>query len=159
MTDPEDLISQLTEYTAFLAELDSVSQADLLSPMGAGKWSAQESIAHLMAWDANFLQTVILPLEAGGHPYIADEEDYQAFNERAAALGRQLTKQELIDSATGARRQLIEHLKRLPAEAFRTKQQGGRIDKDLTESLQRNFVSHDRSHIKQIKEHLEARRT
>ena len=157
MASPEVLISQMAEYTDFLVQLDGVSQDALLSPMAAGKWSAQESIAHIMAWDANFLQTVILPLEAGEHPYIADEEDYQAFNERAAAIGRQLTKQQLIDRATQARTQLLEHLKRLPAEAFHTKQQGGRIDKDLTESLERNFVSHDRSHIKQIKDYLEAR--
>ena len=155
MTGPEELISQMMEYIAFLVQLDSVSQDALLSPMAAGKWSAQESIAHIMAWDANFLQTTILPLEAGKDPYIADEEDYQAFNDRAAALGRQLIKQQLIDRATQARMQLVEHLKRLPAEAFRAKQRGGRIDSDLTEFLERNFVSHDRSHMKQIRDHLD----
>ncbi len=155
MTSPESLISQMSELTHFLAQLSGVSQDALLSPMGNGKWSAQESIAHLMAWDSNFLQTVVLPLEAGQHPYIADEEDYQAFNDRAAALGRQLTKTQLIERATQARMDLIEHLKRLAPEAFREKQQGGRIDSDLMESLERNFVSHDRSHMKQIRDHLE----
>ncbi len=154
MVDPEDLISRLKEYTRFLAELGEVREEVLLSPMAVGKWSAQEAIAHIMAWDANLLETAIAPLEAGKNPYVADEADFQAFNERAATLGRQLSRDQLLDRAAQARRQLVEHLKRLPSEAFQTKQQGGRIDSDLAEFLERNFVSHDKHHTQQIGAYL-----
>ena len=154
---PQDLIARMTKYTEFLAELDPVGPEVLLASMAVGKWSAQESIAHIMAWDANFLQTAVLPLEAGEHPYIADEADYQAFNARAAALGRQLTKEQLLAKAAQARMQLVEHLKGLPGEAFQAKQQGGRIDSNLAEFLDRNFISHDKHHIEQIRDYLARR--
>ncbi len=159
MVDPEDLISHLKGYTGFLAELGRVPEEVLLSPMAVGKWSAQEAVAHIMAWDANLLQTAIVPLEAGKNPYVADEADFQAFNERAATLGRQLSKHQLLDRAAHARRQLLEHLKRLPSEAFQTRQQGGRIDSDLAEFLERNFVSHDKHHIEQIRAYLASQAT
>jgi hypothetical protein len=154
MLDPQDLISHMKEYTSFLADLSHVRAEVLLSPMAVNKWSAQEAIAHIMAWDANFLRTAVLPIEAGKHPHVADEADFQAFNEWAAALGRRLTKKQLLDKATHTRMQLVEHLNRLPSEAFQIKQQGGRIDSDLAEFLERNFVSHDKHHIEQIRAYL-----
>jgi hypothetical protein len=110
-----------------------------------------------MAWDANFLETVVLVLAAGKQPLLADEVDFQAFNERAPALGRQLTKEQLLAQATAARVQLVEHLQRLRPEAFQTKRQG-RVDGDLAEFLERNFVSHDKHHIDQVREYLASTR-
>ena len=153
MLDPQELISHLGDYCAFLGELGHVPAEALSAPMGAGKWSAQEAIAHIMAWDANFLRTVVLPLEAGDRPSIAEEVDYQAFNERAAASGRQLTKEALLAEATHARTQLVEALRRMPAEAFRTEPQE-RKGTALAEFLERSFVSHDRHHIGQVRAFL-----
>ncbi len=154
MHSHDNLMLQMKEFADFLAQLDQIPQNTLLSPMAVGKWSAQEAIAHIMAWDENFLQTAVLPLEAGKQARIADDEDAQAFNERAATVGRQLTKQQLLARAARARMQLIEHLERLPARAFQTKQQSGRIDSDLSEFLERNFVNHDRHHMEQIRAHI-----
>jgi hypothetical protein len=157
MLDPQDLISRMKEYTRFLTDLGGVTAEVLQAPMAADKWSAQEAVAHIMSWDANFLETVVLALEAGKQLLLADEVDFQAFNERAAALGRQLTKQQLLAKATAARVQLVEHLQRLRPEAFQTKRQG-RGDGDLVEFLERNFVSHDRHHIDQVREYLASTR-
>jgi hypothetical protein len=153
MLDAQDLISRLKEYTRFLTDLEEVTAEVLQAPMATDKWSAQEAVAHIMAWDANFLRTVVLALEAGEQPVMADEVDFQAFNDRAAAIGRQLTKEHLLAEATAARVQLVEHLQRLSPEAFQTKRQG-RVDGDLAEFLERNFVSHDKHHIDQVREYL-----
>jgi hypothetical protein len=96
MLDPQDLISRMKEYTCFLKDLGGVTAEVLQAPMAPDKWSAQEAVAHIRAWDANFLDTVVLVLEAGKQPLLADEVNFQAFNERAAALGRQLTKEQLL---------------------------------------------------------------
>jgi hypothetical protein len=157
MRDPQGLMSHMRDYTNFLSEIGQIPAEVLSAPMAVGKWSVQEMVAHIMAWDMNFLQTAVLPLEAGEKPRIADEEDFQAFNERAAAVGRQMPKDQLLGKAVDARIQLIEHLGKLSAETFQTKQQG-RIDTDLAEFLERNFVSHDKSHLSQMRAYLASRR-
>ncbi len=156
MRNPQDLVSRMQEFCGFLAGLADVRAEVLLAPMAEGKWSMQEAIAHIMAYDESFLQSVVLPIEDGRQPRIADQPDNQSFNDRAAALGRKLTKAQLLERAADARRQLVDHLQRLPAGAFRTKQEG-RADADLTEFLDRNFVSHDGTHIEQMLRYLKSR--
>ena len=61
---------------------------------------------------------------------------------------------QLLERATLSRNQLLDHLRRLPAKAFQTKQ-AGRVDVDLTELLDNDFVSHERIHIEQMRRFLE----
>jgi len=96
MPDPQDLVSRMQEFCGFLAGLGDVQAEVLLAPMAEGKWSVQEAIAHIMAYDESFLQSTVLPIEEGRGPHIADEADNQSFNERAAALGRKLTKRSCL---------------------------------------------------------------
>ena len=154
--NPQELVSRMQDFCTFLAGLGGVQAEVLLTPMAKDKWSVQETIAHIMAYDESFLQSAVLPIEDGRQPHIPDEADNQSFNERAAALGRKLTKAELLERATQARRQLVDHLRRLPAEAFRTKP-GGRADADMAELLYRDFVSHDRSHVERMQRYIERR--
>jgi uncharacterized damage-inducible protein DinB len=156
MLNPQDLVSRMQDFCGFVARLGVVQPEVLLAPMAEGKWSVQEAIAHIMAYDESFLQSAVLPIEDGRQPHIADEADNQSFNERAAALGRKLTKAQLIERATHARRQLVDHLRRLPVEAFRATREGP-CDGDLAELLYRDFVTHDRSHIEQIQRYLKSR--
>jgi len=152
---PQDLISQMRDYTRFLAELGQVTAETVSAPMGEGKWSVHDVVAHIMAWDVNFLETTVLAIEAGQQPPIAEEADFQAFNERAAAVGRRMTKEHLLDKATRARVELVEHLQRLPSQAFPATQQGA-TTRDLAGFLDRNFVSHDKHHVDQMKAYLAA---
>jgi hypothetical protein len=154
--DFQYLVSRMKTFCGFLAGLGDVPAEVLTAPMAEGKWSVQEAIAHIMAYDESFLQSVVLPIENGRQPHVADEADNQAFNNGAAALGRKLTKGQLLERATHARRELVDHLQRLPAEGFRTKQEGG-ADFDLAEFLDRDFVAHDRSHIEQMQRYLKTR--
>ncbi len=65
-------------------------------------------------------------------------------------MGRKITKRQLLERATLSRRQLLDHLQRLPAKAFQTKQVGrSQIDVDLCKLLDNDFMSHDRIHIEQ----------
>jgi DinB superfamily len=156
MRNLKDPISRMLDFCVFLETLGDIQAEDLLSPMGMGKWSVQEVIAHIMAYDESFLQSVVIPIENGRQPHFADEANNQTFNDEAAAMGRKLTKAQLLERANHARRQLVAHLRKLPAEAFLTKPEG-RADKDLTELLDTDFVSHDRIHIEQMKKYLKNR--
>jgi hypothetical protein len=71
-------------------------------------------------------------------------------------MGRNLTKGQLLERATLARRQLVDHLRRLPSAAFRTKLQGP-LESDLAELHDKDFVSHDRIHVKRIQVYLKNR--
>ena len=151
MADTEHLISEMKDYTRFLTELDGVAAQCALAPIAEGKWPINDLVAHIMAWDVNFLETTVCAMETGNHPPLAEKSDFQALNERAAALGRQLSKEQLLHKATDARLQLVRHLEQLPVEAFHAKQAAGT---DLAEFLQRNFVFHDKHHIAQIRAYL-----
>jgi hypothetical protein len=154
MRNPQELVSRMQDFCGFLAGLGGVRAEVLLAPMAEDKWSVQETIAHIMAYDESFLQSAVLPIEDGRQPHIPDEADNQSFNERAAALGRKLTKAELLERAAQARRQLVDHLRGLPAETFHTKPEGRA---DIAELLDKDFVSHDRSHVERMKIYLKSR--
>lgn len=156
MRSPHELVSCMQDFCAFLAVLGEIPPQVLVAPMAKGKWSVQEVVAHIMAYDEAFLQSAVLSIEDGRQPLVPDSAENQSFNDRAAALGRNLTKEQLLERATLARRQLVDHLRRLPAEAFRTKEQGP-PESDLAELLDKDFVSHDRIHVKQMQEYLKNR--
>jgi hypothetical protein len=156
MRNPQELVSCMQNFIGFVTGLGDVQARVLLAPMADGKWSVQEVIAHILAYDETFLQSVVLPIENGNQPHIPDEADNQSFNERAAALGRNLTKAQLLERAINARRQLVDHLKRLPSAAFSVKHQR-QTENNLAELLDKDFVSHDRIHIEQVQRYLKSR--
>jgi len=154
--DANHIVRDMQNLCGFLERLGEIPPQVLLAPMAEGKWSVQEVVAHIMVYDEGFLQTVVLALEEERQVSVSDPADNQSFNERAAALGRKLTKGQLLERATLARRQLVEHLRRLPADAFGAKQEG-LPENDLAGVLEKDFVSHDRMHIEQMQEYLKSR--
>lgn len=146
----------MQDFCGFLTELGDVTAADLLSPMAEGKWSVQEVVAHIMTYDESFLLSVVLEIESGGTPRVPDPADNQSFNEKAAALGRALTKAQLLSRAATARRELVDHLQRLPLEPRRAGEQGPAVA-DLVELLDRDFVAHDDHHVEQVRRYLQGR--
>ena len=155
MPEPQELFARMDDYVSFLADLGDVAAEVLSAAMAEGKWSVLETVAHITAWDVSFLGTAVRVFEEGGRPALADDVDYQAFNERAAAVGRTQRKEQLLSEAVQARVQLLDHLRRLPAEAFLVTHQG-ETTTDLVEFLERNFVSHDRHHVERIRTYLMA---
>jgi len=156
VSNSHSLVSRMQDFCSFLAGLREIPPHVLVAPMAKGKWSVQETVAHIMAYDETFLQFAVLAIEDGRQPLVPDPADNQSFNDRAAALGRNLTKEQLLERATLARRQLVDHLRRLRAEAFRTKQQGP-PESNLAELLDKDFVSHERVHVKQMQQYLKSR--
>ena len=155
MRNYRDLLDRMQDFCTFLAKLADLSAKLMLSPMAEGKWSMQEVIAHIMVYDEIFLQSVVLALEDGRLPVVPDPADNQTLNDKAAALGRKLTKGRLLSRATLARTQLVDHLRRLPAERFLTRQEG-LPDGDLGMLLQEDCVDHDRLHVEQMREYLKS---
>ena len=103
MRNPRDLVSHTQDFCGFLAGLVEIPPQVLVAPMAEEKWSVQEVVAHIMAYDEAFLRSVVLAIEDGRQPLVPDPADNQSFNDRAAALGRNLTKGQLLERATLAR--------------------------------------------------------
>ena len=154
MSNPEDLLVRMQDLCGFMARLSGTPAELLQVPMAKGKWSIQEVVAHIMVYDETFLHSVVLALTEGKEPRAPDPADNQSFNESAAAVGRNMTKEQLIARAIRARRELVDHLRRLPAQAFDAKLEGSGAG-DLAELLNDDFVSHDRIHVKQMEEYLD----
>ncbi len=153
VSNQEDLLACMQDFCGFLAGLTDLPSELLQAPMAKGKWSIQEVVAHIMVYDETFLQTVVLALADRRKPLFPDPADNQSFNDSAAAVGRKLTKERLIERAILARTELVDHLRRLPSEVLQTKLEGSAVA-DLAELLMDDFVYHDRIHIKQMKEYL-----
>jgi uncharacterized damage-inducible protein DinB len=143
----------MNDFCEFLVDLEHIPDELFLMPIAVGKWSILEIVAHIMAWDLHFLGDTVRALEEGKTPSLADDLNYLQFNERAAADGRRLTKEQLLRQAIHARKDLTEHLERLPGEAFQIKPNNG-ATADVAEFLSRNFVEHDRHHQAQIQNFL-----
>jgi uncharacterized damage-inducible protein DinB len=156
MHDPGSLITLLEGYVRFLGDLRKETEDVFSAPIAEGKWSIHNIVCHIMMWDRDFLQRTVLRLEAGDSPPIEEEMDFQAFNDRAVALGRNMSRDQLLDEAGIARKDLIAHLRRLSAELFDGKPRAGK-EMSLSEFLQKMFVEHDKHHIDQMRSYLTAR--
>ena len=75
MRNYQDIVSRMEEFCGLLAALEETPPEVLLSPMAEGKWSVQEVVAHIMAYDEAFLESVVLAIEDGRQPLVPDPAD------------------------------------------------------------------------------------
>ncbi len=160
--DPKVLIDRLERYSDFLTSIRDTDAKVWSSPIGEGKWSIHDIVAHIMMWDRNCVETRVRPANQGTTKPVAEELDGDAFNQRSALYGRTLTKERLIDQAARDRSELLRELRRLPSEAFGVQHGDGNC---LTPKgyasfgvfLEQEFVFHDQHHMEQIQSYLDGR--
>ena len=148
------LILELRRYSLLLLQLRDVDPDLAATEIAPGKWSIHDLVAHIMMWDRNFVENTGPRLLAGHSVLLAEDTDGQAFNDRAAAYGRTLDHQKLLDEAIRYRSELLTQLSQLPTEAFE-KSPIADAALSLATFLQQMFVSHDQHHMTQIESYLE----
>lgn len=153
LADPVILISQLQEWTPFLGSLQKLDPSLWIAPIEKGKWSIRDIVAHIMAWDKNFLEKVIPRLLKQEAVSLEEDMDVQGFNDRAVEYGKTLSQEQLLDEAVFNRTRIIAELKKLPEEAFFAVVPGS-DSFALFAFLQNMFVAHDAHHQKQIEKYL-----
>ena len=151
------LIADLGTYIEFLDNHRRTDTEVWFSPITPGKWSIHDIIAHIMMWDRHFLSETMRGIEAGQMLPIEEEDDYQAFNDRAVAVGHKMSKDQLIDEAIHVRTELVARLGRLERGAFSAAPVSGK-GMTLGSFLQQMFVDHDRHHVEQITKYLSQHR-
>ena len=153
MVNQEILITQLQDFTSFLISLRKIDDQEWTAPIGKGKWSVSDIIAHIMAWDKNFLEVVIPKLLKRELVILEEDTDVQGFNNKAVKYGRTLNQEQLLEKAVFYRSQIVTQLKKIPEDAFSTTGPGTNSF-TLSSFLQNMFLSHDTHHKRQIEEHL-----
>lgn len=156
MTNSQLLIAQLQDLTAFLITLRKTDSSVWTAPIGEGKWSVLDIIAHIMAWDMNFMEKIVPKLLRREPVALEEDIDVQGFNIRAVEYGRTLNQEQLLDKAIFYRSQIVSQLKKLPEDAFSTVVPGTNSF-TLSSFLKNMFVSHDAHHKKQMEVYLSAR--
>jgi uncharacterized damage-inducible protein DinB len=152
MAKSQLLIKQLQDWTCFIMSLRKIGPV-LTTPIGDGKWSVHDIIAHIMAWDKNFLEIIIPGLLRQELVTLEEDTDVQGFNTRAVEYGRTLNGEQLFNKAIFYRFQIVDQLKKLPEGVFSTVAPGSK-SLTLLSFLQNMFVLHDIHHRKQIEDYL-----
>jgi hypothetical protein len=152
------LIVELETYIAFLESQRQTDPEVWFTPLAPGKWSIHDIVAHIMMWDRHFLSERMRGIEAGHMVLLQEQDDYQTFNDRAVAVGRRMSKEQLIDEATRSRSELVNHVRRLDRSAFGQGAASGN-GMSLIAFLQQMFVDHDKHHMEQIEGFLADRGT
>ena len=151
------LITDLESYREFLDSCRDTDSEVWFSPIEPGKWCVHDIVAHIMMWDRHFLSESMRHIETGRMVPLEETEDYQAFNDRAVAVGHKMSKDQLIDEAIRFRAELVARLRGLEHSAFSEPPASGK-GKTLGAFLRQMFVDHDRHHMEQIANHVSPRR-
>lgn len=145
MNNRSDLLNQFKEWNGFVLEIIDL---DWKTPIAEGKWTIHDVVSHIMLWDKYFYESTIEPI-ACDKAITLQLIDYDQFNNDAVTYGRTKTKDELIELTMKYRNLILDCISSLEEGKYSGKYVDGRFS---LESYLKDFISHDRHHMMQIKE-------
>ena len=144
----EELLKEFHEWVHFL---ERIKDLDWNKPQSEGKWSIHDIVSHIYKWDEYFLGKAIAPI-ANGKALTVQHLNFDEFNAQAAEYGRTKSKQELIDLSIQCRKEILEHIQNQDISAFNKEFTDGDGKPFNIEAYLKDFIGHDRHHMKQIEE-------
>lgn len=145
MNNRSDLLNQFKEWNGFVLEIIDL---DWKTPIAEGKWTIHDVVSHMMLWDKYFYESTIEPI-ACDKAITLQLIDFDQFNNDAVTYGKTKTKDELIELTMKYRNLLLDCISSLEEGKYSEKYVDGRFS---FESYLKDFISHDRHHMMQIKE-------
>jgi ribosomal protein S18 acetylase RimI-like enzyme/uncharacterized damage-inducible protein DinB len=106
----EEIIHQNLEMINWVNSLNTLSKELWRTPIGEGKWTIAEIIAHLTAWDQFILESRLLMNSEEEFPAAPKVEE---FNSKAAEYGRTHSKEIVINDFIECRKRFIEILQKI----------------------------------------------
>ena len=140
------LLEQFAEWNAFLEEIDSL---DWNRPLGEGKWSVHDAVSHIYFWDKYFYEEAIRPISED-RTLTLKHLNFDEFNNNAKMLGKNIEKSELKSLSKNLRSLIINEIKQQDPSKFSRQYTDGDGKTFVVEQYLRDFIWHDRHHIKQI---------
>ncbi|AST92518.1 MULTISPECIES: DinB family protein [Sutcliffiella] len=137
---------QFAETLNAVQMLSNKDESILLEPIGEGKWSQKEIIAHLYYWDKFNLEVMVPKMSDGANlPQFPDHDEY---NKLAIDTLEKYTVHTIIQYFVETRNELLQKIKNVPSDIKFTIGKGKR--QYSAESFIKMFLKHDAHHIEQI---------
>lgn len=148
MSTKEDLLQQFAQWNQFVVNIQGLNWE---VPLNQGKWTIHDLVSHIMLWDEYFLENAIQPISQDV-PLTLRHLDYDKFNLDAMVYGRTLSKKELIQRTIDCRNRILLEIKDYSEDRFTREYVDGDNRPFSVDFYVKDFISHDRHHMKQIEE-------
>ncbi|MFD1177997.1 GNAT family N-acetyltransferase [Paenibacillus puldeungensis] len=152
----EQLISELNEFLEFIGWIEDINDEIWFAPLGEGKWRIHDVVTHIMRWDMYFNKVTFPASIESQSPELAEHPDYLGYNEQSIRYGQDKTKQQIIDETKRNRQLMIDQVNSLDEDQFSGGYPGER-EFTLASYLTRFFTSHDKHHMRQIRDFIASR--
>ncbi|GGO02812.1 DinB family protein [Saccharibacillus kuerlensis] len=147
----EKLLDDFGQWIGEVREMESKGEAFWDRPLGEGKWTIREMVAHIVEWDCYFYEYAVKKTTVGDTPAIKPMDD-EEFNAKAAAVGKMMSAGELTARAFSVRTALLEAIGNMSEERYLQVFTQPNGQKFQAEQYLQDFIWHDRHHLTQVKE-------
>nr|WP_255570653.1 DinB family protein [Cohnella sp. CFH 77786] len=137
------------DFIAYVRSLASLTEEKQRKPLGEGKWSVRDVIAHMWKWDEFFWEHAIQPLTQG-KPLTYHHLDFNSFNENAKIACSSLDWQYLTEQAAAARERLVAAIRSVPPSEYDREYPDADGRPFSLAAYLLDFAEHDTHHRKQI---------
>lgn len=149
----EAKLKAFNEWTLFVQSLRDYAETVWESSIKEGKWSMKSLVSHMMMWDKYFYEEAIEKIALQGELTVKHQK-YKVFNNNAIEYGKTVTTHDLIDQAIEYRKKIINTINNLTSEEIERQYVDGDGKLFKIEKYIKDFLYHDKHHIKQLKEYL-----
>ncbi|MGE7881871.1 DinB family protein [Bacillus sp. NPDC094077] len=114
----ECILEEKSSLIEWCQTLKGVSDDIWFQPLKKGAWATADVISHFIVWD-EFLMKYRIPCFLKAQPIFNVPTDVEEMNKGAIIYARSgISKEELIDQFSCIRKQLVDQIKRIPAQYF-----------------------------------------
>ncbi|WP_177167837.1 DinB family protein [Marininema mesophilum] len=146
--DKKKICQRLGEMTDFIHTLKTVSTDQWMKPIGEGKWSPLEIVAHLHFWDRYLIEERLPEIEPDG----AGSLEIEDINLKASLWTRSgVSCEEVIEQFLEFRGQLLRFLEGMPDADWDRMVRIGNHTISLAEYIL-EAIDHDEHHREQLRE-------
>jgi len=147
----EELLKEFHEWVHFLGR---IKDWDWNKPLNEGKWSIHDIVSHIYKWDEYFLEKAVEPI-TNGVALTVQHLNFDEFNAQAAEYGKTISKQDIMELSIQCREKIMEHIENQDISSFNQEFTDGEGKPFTIEAYLKDFIWHDRHHMKQIEDRKE----
>lgn len=147
--EKEQMIREFSAFLPFVRSLSGIGDELWNAPLGEGKWSVGDVIAHMMLWDRYFLEEAIARI-ARSEPVTVRHLDFDEFNKSAVQYAKGNSRLDIIDAAVNERDEIIRILSALSEEEFMMEHMDGDGRPFSAYGYVQGFIPHDVHHMDQL---------
>ncbi|HVF90720.1 MAG TPA: DinB family protein [Blastocatellia bacterium] len=141
----QEYVEKLSELRARVwASVEAMSDEQMSSPMGEGKWSVKDTLGHLAAWEGETVNAFEQKAR-GERPTIADIKDFNAWNEVESGKRKDWSPEQIREELKSNRERLLEIVGNIPEDEKIW------APERATARLLSGLIDHDEHHLESIR--------